>query len=402
VSAPAVTPLGDLVDWAREVLQALLALPPQASTFARGVDGLQDLEIVFFAALGALVLGAAALFSLRYRRGRRGLGPTPRVKAPLWLEGGLALFLLATFLVFWWLGFRQYAAMASPPPQTLDVWVTAKQWVWKFAYAQGPSSAGVLFVPLGRPVRLVMTSRDVIHSFYVPAFRVKQDAVPGRYTTAWFEATQAGRWDLDCAEFCGAGHSRMLAQVVVLPAPDFDAWMRGQPADAASGPEEAAPVVAPYAPPPSTVQPSLAERGIRVAAERGCLRCHTLDGTPHIGPTWRGLWMRPVRMADGSTVIADAGYLTESMMDPEAKFVAGYQDVMPSYQGQLAPAEAAALVELIRSLGDPEPAPGGGGPGWPIDNAVEAPAPPPAHPFAGPVDAPPTGAGAPPGGASHR
>jgi cytochrome c oxidase subunit 2 len=193
-------------------------------------------------------------------------------------------------------------------------------------------------------VRLLLTSRDVIHSFYVPSFRIKQDALPGRYTQAWFEATEPGRFQVLCAEYCGTQHSMMLGEIVALEPAEYDAWLaerRRGPAEKQDGIGDA---------PEPGAGTSMIERGRRAATDRGCFRCHTVDGTPHIGPTWLGLYRRPTRLSTGETIIADESYLTESMMDPLAKLVAGYQPVMPSFRGQLDAPEAAAIVELIKSL----------------------------------------------------
>jgi cytochrome c oxidase subunit 2 len=183
-----------------------------------------------------------------------------------------------------------------------------------------------------------MTSRDVIHSFYVPAFRMKHDVVPGRYYTVWFEAKAPGIYPVECAEFCGVSHSRMLGQVQVLSQPDYERWLGG-PAPATSEGYVTARDGA-----------DLASIGRDVAARRGCLNCHTIDGQSHIGPTWAGLYDSRVSLADGRFVAADDAYLTKSMMEPQADIVAGYKGVMPTYRGALPEPEVAALVEFIRSL----------------------------------------------------
>jgi cytochrome c oxidase subunit 2 len=198
--------------------------------------------------------------------------------------------------------------------------------MWKFSYPDGRSSMDVLTVPEGRPVKLVMTSRDVIHSFYVPAFWMKHDVVPGRYYVAWFEASAAGSYPIECAEYCGVDHSRMLGRVDVLSAGDYAAWLEAHPRATAD----------------------LVAAGREVAARRGCLNCHTLDGQPHVGPTWARLYGAPVVLEGGRTVVADDAYLTRSMMDPQADVVAGFKGVMPTYRGVLEEPEVAALVELIR------------------------------------------------------
>src|SRR5690606_4330705 len=246
---------------------------------------------------------------------------------------------------------------------------TGKQWMWKFAYPEGKQTINTLVVPANRNVQLVMTSRDVIHSFYVPAFRVKQDVLPGRYYTTWFRATRPGTYRIYCAEYCGLSHSAMWGDVVALEADDYERWLEGEPLENF--------VQLPPGPPMARVatglgpdlpayprgiaeasQPrSMADWGREVAALKGCLACHTLDGQPHIGPTWRNLWYRETPLADGRVIIADEAYLTRSMMDPMLELVQGYAPVMPTYQGLLEPAEVGAILELIRSISEPLPTP---------------------------------------------
>jgi cytochrome c oxidase subunit 2 len=311
-----------------ELMRRLLALPEQASTVAPGIDALH------YVVIGISVLGAAGVtvavivFLVRFHA-RSGYTPPRRARRlPLWIEIVAIAGLLGMFLAFWVVGFTQFVRLQTPPKGAMDVYVVAKQWMWTFAYPDGNAAQGDLYVPVGRPVRLLLTSRDVIHSFYVPAFRVKQDAVPGRQRQAWFEATRPGAYDILCAEYCGTEHSRMRGRVIVL---DEAAWTRWAEGGDRRGED-------------------LATAGARIAAERGCLRCHTLDGTPHLGPTWAGVYGSMVELAGGERVRADESYLTESMMDPERKLRAGYAPIMPTYRGLLDAAEVAAIVELIRSL----------------------------------------------------
>jgi cytochrome c oxidase subunit 2 len=310
------------------LLRALLDLPPQASTFAFGVD------MLHYFVIGATMLGAsfvfllAIVFLVRSRRKRPG-ELTPRVQASAAGELTLIGGLLTIFIVFWIVGATQYDRMMTPPPDAMPVYVTAKQWMWKFSYADGRSSMDVLTVPVGRPIKLVMTSRDVIHSFYVPAFRMKQDVLPGRYYAAWFEATTPGTFDIRCAEYCGVSHSRMLGSVRVLSADDYRRWLESET------PGESH---------------DLAAAGLEVAARRGCLSCHTIDGQPHVGPTWAGLYESRVKLDDGRTVVADDAYLTRSMMEPAGDVVSGFKPVMPTYRGVLEEPEVAALVEFIASI----------------------------------------------------
>jgi cytochrome c oxidase subunit II len=338
------------VDWLRK----LLFLPEQASSIAPEIDWLHYSLILTTLAGVFLVTGVGAYFCIRYRsRGprrrdeRREPGPIP----PLWGELGLIGALFALFVAWWGVGYWQYVRLAEPPPGTYDIYVSAKQWMWKFAYPTGSHTINALYVPVDRPVRLLMTSRDVIHSFFVPQFRVKHDAVPGRYTTVWFSATKPGTYPILCSEYCGTDHSRMRAQVVVLGAADFSRWLEQ---DGGGGPPD--PELVRW----SGQEPSLPLRGETVAAKYGCLRCHTLDGSPHIGPTWRGLYGARIPLDHDRETVADAAYLTESMMDPQAKLHRGFGPVMPSYLGYLQPAEVGALVELIKSLSrgaEPEVAP---------------------------------------------
>jgi cytochrome c oxidase subunit 2 len=327
-----------------DLIRRLLFLPEQASAYAREVDALHFFVITATIIGAAGVFLAAIYFFIRYRR-RSDADVTPEVNPRvvhevLFIGGPLALFLL-----FFAIGYPQYMQLATPPANAMDVYVQGKKWMWKFAYPDGPSAIDALRVPAGRPVRLLITSRDVIHSFYVPALRIKMDAVPGRYTQTWFEADRPGRYEIFCAEYCGLGHSAMLGELVVMPQADFDAWMQQQRSGIARA-QDSAPV------PGEPVRPasSLVEEGRRVATEQGCMKCHSVDGTRHIGPTWIDLYMRTAKLANGKPVTADEAYLTRSMMDPGGEIVAGFQNVMPTYQGKLTPPEVAAVVEYIKSL----------------------------------------------------
>ncbi len=350
-----------------ELMRELLFLPAQASTIARDIDWLHYF-VITVTMLGAAGVAAFTLYYIvRYRESARRGGDLPPDPRPHHAPGGLSLGfelavfggLLALFVLWWVIGFRQFIRISEPPPNSLTIYVTGKQWMWSFAYPDGSGSNGVLFVPAGRPIKLVMTSRDVIHSFYVPAFRVKQDVIPGRSTTMWFEVKQPGRYPLYCTEYCGAQHSTMRGEVIALSGPDYDRTVEGLARLSIAGPRRGASSVPGDAEPAEPL--SLAEMGQRVAADAGCLRCHTPDGTPHIGPTWAGLYGAEILLEDGGRVIADEAYLTSSMMDPAARLHLGFQPVMPSYQGLLTAAQIGALVEYIRALRD-EPRVGGAAP----------------------------------------
>jgi len=330
-----------------DLLRRMLFLPEQGSDYARQVDALHYFVIITTMIGAAGVFLTAIYFFIRYRR-RSDTDVTPFVHPKaiheiVFIGGPLALFLL------WFaIGFPQYVKLSLPPADAMDVYVQGKKWMWKFAYPGGPNAIDTLRVPAGRPVRLLITSRDVIHSFFVPAFRIKMDALPGRYTQTWFTATRPGRYEIFCAEYCGLSHSSMLGELVVMPQEEFDGWLSAQRRGLAAA-QDAAPVRGERVMPASNV----AEEGRRVAAEQGCLKCHSVDGTRHIGPTWSDLYLRDERLASGKTVRADEAYLTKSMMDPAADVVQGFQNVMPTYQGKLSPPEVAAVVEYIKSLRSP-------------------------------------------------
>jgi len=345
-----------------DLLRMILFLPKQASTIAEDIDLLHYFVILTTMAGAALVTIFGGYYLIRYRRNAVAGASARRVGAPpLWLEAAVVLGLFGMFIAWWVIGFRQYMRVRVGPEDAQEIYVTGKQWMWKFAYSEGMSSVADLYVPAGRPVKLVLTSRDVIHSFYVPDFRLKQDAVPGRLTTLWFEAKEPGRYQILCTEYCGVSHSTMRGEVVVLSPEDYELWRQGAvPERPVAGPVAERPgVVGKYAPAELV---EMVRRGKIVAAEQGCLRCHTLDGTPHLGPTWAGLFGSRVPLASGGEALVDEAFITESMMDPLVRLHAGYQPIMPSYLGRIRPAETAAIIDLMKSLRDARPEAGASAP----------------------------------------
>ncbi|MEO6602754.1 MAG: cytochrome c oxidase subunit II, partial [Polyangiaceae bacterium] len=274
------------------IFRAIFRLPPGASSFADAVDALH-LFVVATTLLGVSVLTVLAGYYVVRYRAQALHATTERVTVSGKRETLLIAGTLGLFLLWWVLGYSTYLSMKRRPPGAVPVYVVAKQWMWKFSYSDGRLSNDVLTVPLGRPVELIMTSRDVIHSFFVPAMRVKQDVLPGRYVTLWFKPTQPGTYPLYCAEYCGVSHSNMLGEVHVLADAEYHAWL-----------EDA-----------SHARP-LAAIGREAAVRHACLSCHTVDGQPHIGPTWSRLYGKTVTLEGGEHVLADAAYLTESIMDP--------------------------------------------------------------------------------------
>jgi cytochrome c oxidase subunit 2 len=305
--------------------------PAGASSFAGDVDTLfySLLALSTVVILGIIV--AMVFFSVRYRRGssaERGHRPHTR----RW-ELGWSLIPLALFLgIFAWSA-RLYFTLYEPPDGALPVYVVAKQWMWKIQHTSGQREINELHVPAGQPVKLVITSEDVIHSFFVPAFRIKRDAVPGVYATAWFEATKPGSFPLFCAEYCGTDHSRMTGRVVVMRAEDYQAWLQAHPTSR-----------------------GLAHTGERLFREHGCSGCHGPNSTVK-APPLEGVFGRSVPLQSGERVMADARYIRDSILLPRKQVVAGYPPIMPSFKGQVSEQDLLALIAYIESIGAGEAEP---------------------------------------------
>jgi cytochrome c oxidase subunit II len=325
------------------MMRKLLWLPDQASTFAGPVDHLHYF-VITVTMIASIATGLLAfVFFFKYRE-RKPDASTVVVNPSVRFELGVIGVPLFFFLLWFVQGYRDYVWYTTPPANTMDVYVMGKKWMWKFSYGgEGPNAIGTLHVPADRPVRLLMTSRDVIHSFYVPDFRIKQDVLPGRYTETWFQATKPGRYQVLCAEYCGTWHSQMWGEIVVMPGPEFDTWLaeqrRGLSDRVDTGGDDGV-----------SFHGSIVEYGKKIAMAQGCLKCHSVTGEPHIGPTWLDLYRRTETLETGEKIVADEAYLTDSMIDPRAKIVKGYKPVMPTFKGRLAAPEAAALVEFIKSL----------------------------------------------------
>ncbi|OZI34806.1 cytochrome c oxidase subunit II [Bordetella genomosp. 10] len=299
-------------------------LPVAASSVAPGTDHL-FLTLVGVAGTMALALTVLAIvFCVRYRRG----STADRSRAPDHANGLEWTWTIAPLLIFIGLflwGAYDYAALTRAPAGAMPVYVVAKQWVWTLEHEDGTREIDELHVPVGQPVRLLMTSQDVIHSFYVPAFRIKQDVVPGRYTAIWFTATKAGTYHLLCAEFCGTDHASMGGGIVAMPPEQYRQW-------AAQG----------------RAGPDLAERGYRLFSEHGCAGCHDARSTVH-APDLTNLFGRRVFLQDGRVVVADETYIRDSILEPGKDVVAGYAPVMPSFAGQFSESDLMALVQYLRS-----------------------------------------------------
>ncbi len=308
-----------------------LYLPPPSSTIAGEVDAL--FYFIFYASLilFLIVMGAAAYFIIRYRRrdGKAELtsGVAHNTKLEiLWT----VIPTILVFIVFVW-GFRTFMKMHVSPRDALEIKATGQKWFWTFDYPNGANSLNDLVVPVGKPVRLLMSSQDVIHSFYVPNFRIKMDVLPNRYTITWFEATEPGEYDIFCAEYCGKGHSEMLGKVIVKTEVDYNKWLEQSAVDIPEG-------------------MSLEEAGAKLYQSKACVTCHTVDGRPGVAPSFKGRFGSQEKMADGTTVTVDENYIRESILNPQAKVVAGYQPVMPTYQNVLTDRQIDALIAYIKSI----------------------------------------------------
>jgi cytochrome c oxidase subunit 2 len=314
--------------------------PEQASTMAGRVDAL------YFFLLGVSLFFSVAIFTaviylaIKYHH-RAGEAHAPGlVNDNIYLEITWTVIPLALTMVMFVWGASLYFSMSRPPDNSLEIFVVGRQWMWKFQHPDGQREINELHVPLGQPVKLVIASEDVIHSFYVPVFRVKQDAVPGRYTTVWFEATKPGRFHMFCAEYCGTQHSGMIGRIVVLEPVQYSAWLSGETAGAGT----AAAATLPRA------EGSVADRGRRLFEQFGCVACHLSD-RQGIGPLLSGVFGSQVRLQDGRTTLADESYIRESILQPQAKITAGFQTLMPSFQGRLNEEELMQLIAYIKSLG---------------------------------------------------
>jgi cytochrome c oxidase subunit 2 len=304
----------------------LQLFPDTASTFA---SHLNVFLLCMIAVCGTIATGIAAfiIYSvLRYHRRDPNELP-PQIAGSIKIETAWTLIPLLIFMGMFAWGAQAYFEVERPPADAMDIYVVAKQWMWKLQHPDGQREINTLHVPVGRAVRLTMTSQDVIHSFFVPAFRVKQDVLPERYTTIWFRASKPGKYHLFCAEYCGTKHSGMIGWIYALEAPDYQRWLiQG----AAEG--------------------SLASTGEKLFHQFGCSNCHDLDGHGPC-PNLRGLYGHRVLIEGGPPVIADDSYLRESILKPRAKIVAGFEAIMPAFAGQITEDQLIALISYIKSIG---------------------------------------------------
>ena len=291
------------------------------------VDALYIFLVLLSLAMTVAIFATILVFVAKYRR-RKGV-EAKQIHGSVALELGWSIIPLMIFMLIFAWGAVIFFQERTPPRSSAEVYIVAKQWMWKIEHAEGQREINALHVPVGRDVRLIMTSQDVIHSFYIPAFRIKQDVLPGRYTTEWFRATKPGTYHLFCAEYCGTMHSGMIGDIVVMEQPDYEAWMAGGNSNG-----------------------SLASNGGELFQTLGCPTCHRTDSQGR-GPNLVGVFGKPVQLEDGRTVMADENYVRESIMSPAAKVVSGYKPIMPVFQGLVTDEQLNSLVAYVKSLSQP-------------------------------------------------
>jgi cytochrome c oxidase subunit 2 len=315
------------------MLEQLPFFPTQASAQAGQVDALYFFLLAVSAFFGALIAILLAVFSVRFRRRRQDeVGEA--------IHGSIALELLwtiiplgITMVMFVW-GAQVFFHLTRAPKGAMEIYVVGKQWMWKAQHQDGAREINELHVPVGRPVKLIMGSEDVIHSFFLPSFRVKADVVPGRYNTLWFTATKAGRYHIFCTQYCGTKHSAMIGWVTAMEPADYQAWLSG----GSSG-------------------GTMADAGAKLFQDLACSTCH-LDNGQGRGPVLKGVFGKQVVLANGQTVTADDAYVRESILNPQAKVVAGFQPIMPTFQGLVSEEQLLQLIAYVKSLSENAPAGG--------------------------------------------
>ncbi len=304
-------------------------LPPEKSTTAGEVDALfhfiTEVSLILLLGITAVML----YFAFKYRRKSED-ETTPLITHNNTLEITWSVIpLILVLIVFSW-GYQGYLAKTNPPDDAYEIRAVATSWLWQFHYQNGHVSTNELHVPANRPVRIIMSSDDVIHSFYVPDYRVKMDVLPNRYTQVWFEATEPGESVLYCAEYCGTAHSDMLADVIVHTQEDFELWL--ETGDAID--EDLSP----------------AELGEQLVQRQGCMACHSTDGTVLQGPSFLGAFGRDRELTDGTTVTIDENYIRQSLLEPNTQVAAGFQPIMPSYAASLNDRQIDAIIEYLKTL----------------------------------------------------
>lgn len=301
--------------------------PERASTVAGRIDTFFHFMVVLCAFVALLVIVLIFYFCIKYRRGSN--ADRSRLLINNYkLESAWTIVPLGIFIFIFIWGANLFFTIYQPPPGAIEIYVVGKQWMWKIQHPEGQREIDELHVPMGRPVKLTMTSQDVIHDFFIPAFRVKQDVLPGRYTSLWFEATKPGEYHLFCSQYCGTNHSLMVGRVIVMRPVDYEKWLKT-----------------------GTTNESLASAGQRLFQQFGCSGCHGPNSSVH-APKLEGVFGKPVHLQGGETVIADEKYIRDSILLPESQVVAGYVPIMPSFKSQINEEQLLQIIAYIKSLGE--------------------------------------------------
>ncbi|HUQ86655.1 MAG TPA: cytochrome c oxidase subunit II [Vicinamibacterales bacterium] len=299
--------------------------PEQASGFAKDVDALYFFLIAVCAFFAIAVSIAVIVFGIKYHKTHEGqIGARIEGNLPLELLWSVIPTIIAMFMFGW--GASVYYHLRRPPDEALHVYAVGKQWMWKFQHLEGQREINELHIPSGQPVKVTISSEDVLHSLYFPAFRTKMDAIPGRYTELWFEAQKPGVYHIFCAEYCGTNHSGMIGSVTVLEPSQYQSWLQG-----------------------GGVEGTLAQRGAKLFGDLACSTCH-LDTGQGRGPSLKDIVGTTVELQDGSTTLVDEAYLRESILTSQAKIVKGFQPLMPTFQGLISEENLVALIEHVKSM----------------------------------------------------
>jgi cytochrome c oxidase subunit II len=304
--------------------------PEAASSFASEVDALYLFIVAVSAFFTVAVSIAVVAFGIKYRRKHaEEIGAHIEGSLPLELAWSIIPTIISMVMFGW--GAKLFYEMRVPPDETMQIYAVGKQWMWKFQHTGGQREINELHVPMGRPIKVLVTSEDVLHDLYFPAFRTKIDAIPGRYMPMWFTATKTGRFHIFCAEYCGTKHSGMIGTVVVMEPPQYQAWLAG-----------------------GGTEGTMADRGAKLFNDLACNTCH-LDSGQGRGPSLKDIVGKPVELAGGDTAMVNEGYLRESILNSQAKVVKGFTPLMPTFQGLISEEGLAALIEHIKSLSPQAP-----------------------------------------------
>lgn len=308
-----------------------LFLPERVGRLAEEVDSV--FLFIFLVGLFFFIItqGALIYFAIRYRRKKGEQEPdTPYITGNRLLEIVWVVIPSLLILCIFVYGYQVFLDVRTPPPGAAEINVVAKQWLYLFRYPDGREAINEVRVQVGKPVKFIMTSPDVIHGFFLPAFRVMQDVVPGRYTFIWVDPAKTGRYDIYCTQYCGTGHSTMRAVMVVMNAAEYQEWAAGKEEKGKAEP--------------------LWKKGKELAEKSGCMACHSVDGSKQVGPTWKGLFGSTVAFTDGTITKVDEQYLKEYILTPNIKIVKGFQPVMPAFKGILKDDDVTAIIAFIKTL----------------------------------------------------